>query len=94
MTFGCNELHNQLRAIKKEHASCDARLEDLAIRYARSLAEFGDEEDLNESEQSDEEISLEGYPEDVRMLCADDDLEYSFKWHLANSAISKRLTDA
>jgi hypothetical protein len=64
-------------------------------KYARSVIEFGEEQELAESDASDEEMSeaLDEYPEDVRMLCDEDCIDSSFKWHLANSSINKRLSD-
>ena len=41
--------------------------------------------------------ALDGYPEDVRMLCADDaqtGQQYSFKWHLANTSVGKKLNES
>ena len=49
------------------------KLDSLVDKYQKSIVEFGQEQELIESEQSDEEMSeaFDDYPEDVRMICAD-----------------------
>lgn len=57
------------------------KLDSLVDKYQKSIVEFGEEQELIESEQSDEEMSeaFDDYPEDVRMICADDAQQNSYK---------------